>query len=202
MRTPLTPLAALAVFMAAACEPPRSPRAGGISTVNPDPAERKVLSLAHLGAHVEAAMGTEEERAARAPYSPEGWPLERGDVVSFDRSWELDHEFPGWNGIHNVFWVGATAFGARWLVHVPSWTDRHWAAPERYIGHFPEKTNWSEWWEDIPEHLRDVNPVELQAALFDPAGGRTKWKNIKALEAEWTEDAWIRGYTGEDGGER
>jgi len=118
MRHLLTPLAALAVLVAVACERFRNSSAGGTQvTVTPSVDEKGVLlldGLGDLGPHIQAAMGTAEERAARAPYSPEGWPINRGDVVSHARYSDNQGEFGSWLGVRQPFWVGDMVFGARW----------------------------------------------------------------------------------------
>ena len=101
---PLT-LAALAAAMDAGCAP----------------RDNSVVSSPLFSA-VELAefMGTREERAARAPYSPPGWPLQRGDTISDARLRELKREFGHYCGeIRAPFWVGDMVFGAGFRSSVP-----------------------------------------------------------------------------------
>ena len=85
-------------------------------------------------------MGPRAERAARAPYSPPGWPLQVGDTITRDRYKALDRQFPGYwcgpshsgtntpfrlgglshSGISAPFWVGDMVFGAEFEVIVES----------------------------------------------------------------------------------
>lgn len=73
----------------AACEVPRRPAAG---TTTPPAAEPSAApdEAPDYFAGMDF-MGTAASRAERAPYSPVGWPLQREDVVSFDRWHELSN---------------------------------------------------------------------------------------------------------------
>ena len=73
-------------------------------------------------------MGTREEREARAPYSPPGWPLRVGDTIPRNRWWEIIESFDFYRcdapyidesprpssyvRIRGAFWVGEMVFGA------------------------------------------------------------------------------------------
>ena len=74
-------------------------------------------------------MGTRAERAARAPYSPPGWPLQRGELVSGERMNELSREFPSVCGIRAPFWVGDMVFGAVWHGDGEAWDGGEAARP-------------------------------------------------------------------------
>ena len=153
-------------------------------------------------------MGTREERAARAPYSPPGWPLKRGDVISMRRQSELNRKFPGFCGrdAKNAFWVGDMVFGTSWTtsprvsdVYGGNFIDARmaWIAagndPEDepvllYRGHFRAYAA-SDC--EPPRHVRD--PSGWAAVL---AGVR--YTGIDRYNEEmWTEERWLDGYVGE-----
>lgn len=72
-------LAAILALGFAACQPPKH-------DVRPaGPAESEALA---------AFMGTREEREARAPYSPPGWPLQPGDLIPSREWYALNRRFP------------------------------------------------------------------------------------------------------------
>ena len=166
-------LAASVALLAAACEPQRKP-AGGAVAPAPLTDERGVLlldGLGDLGPHIQAAMGTAAERAERAPYSPEGWPWERGDLVPW--GWYMDNPFGNWEGISAPFWIGDKVFGARWAA--AEGTD--FLPEHEYVGHYPQKTTW-EWWSlNLPDHLDDKSRteagfVEIAKSVSRLRGGR------------------------------
>lgn len=192
-------LLALAIAVAA-CEPHWNP-AGGTAAPAPVTDERGVLlldGLGNLGPQIQAAMGTAEERANRAPYSPVGWPLERGEVVSFGRYRELG-KFGDWLGATAPFWVGKTVFGARWTFsHDDPGTG--WYPNMEYIGHFPEKTKHEDWTYTMPDHLIPMSQteegfVEIAKSVFKLTGG--SMEGIEEMKLIWTRERWLEGYTGE-----
>lgn len=142
-------------------------------------------------------MGTRQERAARAPYSPEGWPLQRGDITTWDFRNELleEHRFSVWDDAAAPFWIGKTVFGAYFtsiIVVPPGQTRDHSKAV--YHGHFPEKTlRWPPW-NALPEHLRGRDLDELKSSLYTLRGGPLV-PSAEMVET-WTEDAWLDGFTG------
>ena len=182
-----------------ACEPHRTP-SGGTTEVLPRVDERGVLlldGLGDLGLQTQAAMGTAEERANRAPYSPVGWPWEPGDVVSFD--WYMNNPFGSWEGVSSPFWIGDMVFGARWVAT----GDNLWPEHE-YIGHFPQKTKHLWWSENLPGHLLGKSQTEegfseIAKSVFKLRGGRMD--RIEELQLIWTRERWLAGYTGEDEGQ-
>lgn len=151
-----------------------------------------------------AFMGTAEERAARAPYSPVGWPLQRNEVVAGDRRRNLEREFMGGSYRFGFapFWIGEKLFTARFM-GVQIFEDG--TSTTRYLGHFPDKiddelffdSKYS--WRDVvlPPHLRDQNPNELKRLLYREF--RERWPTA-AMRAEWTRERWLAGYTGKETG--
>jgi len=149
------------------------------------------------------AMGTRAEREARAPYSPPDWPYEPGELVKSEQHtgvW-LHETFGMWTmSAEAPFWVGKRVFGARW--RGADKPGDMWLYQE-YLGHFPVRTVDPLWFRRLPDHLADVNPVELQAVLFDsvhvwePDGWwRTQREGMDTLPLHWTQERWIDGYTG------
>ena len=85
-------VAGLAVVLAACREHTPEP-----VPTEPAPEVRQLAALSQTD------MGTREEREARAPYSPVWWPQDVGDIVSGQRSHDL--ELAGsWNGLSAV-WI-------------------------------------------------------------------------------------------------
>jgi len=195
-------LGAILALGVVACEPHRNP-SGGATKITPSVDERGVLlldGLGDLGPEIQAAMGTAEDRAARAPYSPEGWPINRGDVVSFSRYQELQGEYGEWLGVRAAFWVGKLVFGAQWTF---SHEDNGSFYPDmEYIGHFPEKTKHEDWPDHLPAHLLTRNLLtaagltEIGESVFKLRGGSLT--NIEELKLIWTRARWLEGYTGEE----
>ena len=158
-----------------------------------------------------AFMGTAEERAARAPYSPPGWPLQPGDTISRERWTALLEQFPDWRGIHAPFWVGARAFGAAWQTVFPAGATTLAEGLVRYEGHRPQKTGV---WDDsramfpyvmpgdeFPAHLRGADPEALKRELYCPecaTGGSMEEVHGQA----WTQERWLAGWTGGEGAAR
>ena len=142
-----------------------------------------------------AFMGTRQERAARAPYSPEGWPLRRGDITTWDGRNELLRRFSVWDSyVQAPFWMGKTVFGAYFtsVIGAPGQTIDHSKAV--YHGHFPEKTlSWPPR-DALPEHLRGRDLGELKSSLYTLLGGPLV-PSAEMVET-WTEDAWLDGFTG------
>jgi len=196
-----------AVLLAAACREP--PRPGAVAPPsNPTMDEDGRLRPEGLGPFADqivAAMGTRAEREARAPYSPPGWPYERGEIVQVTDY--NDEPFGHWTSpIQAPFWVGKRVFGARWEMVEPPEGWHPWIPTVEYVGHFPQRTVDPLWFRRLPDHLADVNPVELQASLFDTVlvgtlGGdfATKRIGMDTLLSHWTEERWIDGYTGPGG---
>ncbi len=196
-------LAAILALGVVACEPPRKPSGGTAPPASPptEPTEVYLQGLADMTAQALAALGTREEREARAPYSPENWPHERGDVVGFAaRFFDLAEEFGDWQGVYAPFWLGKTVFGARFEP-----IDAVGAPDFEYIGHYPQKTSIRDgyWWsENLPEHLHTLSQTadgftEIANSLFHPTA--RDHHGLDSLKLVWTEDAWLDGYTGEDG---
>ena len=122
----------MAALLLATCREPRDLPGSGLSEPPRIPARERTIDLA-------AFMGTPEEREARAPYSPPGWPLRRGDLISWERREELHREFRPWNDIRAVFWLDTLAFGAHYKTYLPpgAYHPADWKL--RYVGHFPQK---------------------------------------------------------------
>lgn len=147
-------------------------------------------------------MGTRAERAERAPYSPAGWPLQRGDVISYERRAELSRAFPSVCGIHAPFWVGDMAFSATWSSSRTALGDA-WDPnakmsdiPVAYLGHVRHYV-----WgvkcrdRDLPPHLRNLG----HEVLAPPATMKVFHKGGDSREpASWTQEQWLDGYTGRD----
>jgi len=167
--TPVAWIALFAILLAAACQEPPRP---GAAAPPSDPAmdeDGRLLpkGLGPFADQIIEAMGTRAERAARAPYSPPDWPYERGELVKSEQHtgvW-LHETFGMWTrSAEAPFWVGKRVFGARWAgASKPGDT---WLYQE-YVGHFPVRTVDPHWFRRLPDHLADVNPVDLQAVLFD-----------------------------------
>ena len=148
-----------------------------------------------LGDDLAVFMGTREERAARAPYSPPGWPLKVGDLKPPHRLGTLNFghpDFADWNGIEDVFWVDTIAFGAYWLLEWPeSWTTPDkW--PVRYLGHRPMKTKYLPDGlvgdDPYPPHLEGRDPKDLRRWLSGPPH--------KEPPEFWTRERWLAGKIG------
>lgn len=171
------------LFLAVGCETPDSP-AG--------PASFDAQELAKF-------MGTRAERAKRAPYSPEGWPLQRGDVIPYERKAELAREFPSVCGLSAPFWVGDMGFTATWSMG-SRYVGDQWDSvkladrPIAYLGHVRHYV-----WgvrchtDDLPPHLRDRDPEVLA-----PPADMKVWHmgGDRATTAVWTRERWLDGYTG------
>ena len=201
--------AAVLTLSAAACQERPRPPGGTAPAPGPRTDDRGVLLLEGLGGdmaiaqHIQDAMGTREERAAHAPYSPTGWPLERGEIVTNERWDELSAEFPGWEGVASTFWVGTTVFGARWTGGgVQQREGRGFFEYDiRYVGHFPSKTSSEFWTYYIPDHLFEKSQttagfLEIADAVFSVR--YSSFANLDEMELVWTEQAWLDGYTGEE----
>ena len=67
-------LIAFALAALAACEH-RPPGAAAPAPLTDDEGVLQLDGLGEFGPLIRKAMGTRAERAARAPYSPPGWPL-------------------------------------------------------------------------------------------------------------------------------
>ena len=119
MRLRTSTLLIIAVCIAVCQETPR-PTGATSPPFPPQVDEKRMLSLngfGDLSDHIQAAMGTAAERADRAPYSPEGWPWERGDLIPLD--WYMNNPFGNWQGVSSPFWIGKTVFGAlKWSYFV------------------------------------------------------------------------------------
>ena len=177
----------------AACEPPE----GGTNRTEPPKDD------------LAAFMGTAQERAARAPYSPPGWPLERGEAISGERRRNLEREFMGGSYYFGFapFWIGEKLFTARWLTVLDGWDDQLWleVLPTRYLGHYPDKITSEVFfepdypWRDVvlPSHLRGRNPEMLKRVLYARGEFRKRWPSTE-MKAEWTRERWLAGYTGEE----
>jgi len=189
----------------AACEVPRRPAAG---TTTPPAAEPSAApdEAPDYFAGMDF-MGTAASRAERAPYSPVGWPLQREDVVSFDRWHELVTEFEGWQGVSAPFWIGKTVFGARWLLDDAVVGPPPLYEPgSRYIGHFPTKTYWRSFGRNLPDHLHEMSQTEegfeeIARRLFDPKALAKEFSELEELQRIWTREAWLDGYTGAESGQ-
>lgn len=147
-----------------------------------------------------AFMGTREERAARPPYSPSGWPLKPGDEISDRRRYELNRQFPRFcSFVNNVFWVGDMAFGAifsdtKWFREHPGELPGYDDPIFRYLGHGRAFGGCAK--EDLPPHVRDPSK-----ALHWFANTYTGVDFSEGRPDEiWTEERWLDGYTG--GGKR
>ena len=141
-------------------------------------------------------MGMPEERAVRAPYSPPGWPLQRGDrVVGYDEWTCLLAEFAEWQGIHAPFWVDTLVFGAQWHSH-----GTYPAVETEYLGHYPERTTVPpEYWDmedGPPPHLEGEDPKELARLFF--RNWRTTYEGMPEQRRIWTEQRWMAGHVGEE----
>ena len=135
-------------------------------------------------------MGLPAERAARAPYSPPGWPLKRGDMVAAEEWTCLLEQFPQWHGIYAPFWADTLLFGADWRL------GGHLSAVSiEYLGHYPERTMVPpEYWE-----LRDGPPPHFEDNHRDAARVfYSEWPPWQSERRLWTEERWIAGYTGEE----
>ncbi len=204
-------LAAILALGVVACEPPRNPTRG---TVTPAPRtdEEGVLlldGLGDLGPRIQAAMGTREERAARAPYSPPGWPLKRGDIVSDLQRMKLDDQFPRLceMDVPHVFWVGDMAFGAIWSSKTPAFRASIGTGKPpgldvpsyRYVGHVHMYAGCE--LDELPPHVRDPSKVLHWLTGTD---GRGRYRKPTGAdysqdrpEEIWTEERWLAGYVGE-----
>lgn len=182
--------AALALAALAACEH-RPPGAAAPAPLTDAEGVLLLDGLGEFGPQIREAMGTRAERAARAPYSPPGWPLRRGESVTYDRKRELNAAFPETCEIRNPFWVGDRVFGASW-------------GGTRYNGHFRKYVNplhYSEarWrrWENcrLPPHLGGELPAALALIAYDEVERHT---GDFEERPHWTRERWLAGYAGED----
>lgn len=181
-------VAGLAVVLAACREHTPEP-----VPTEPAPEVRQLAALSQTD------MGTREEREARAPYSPVWWPQDVGDIVSGQRSHDL--ELAGsWNGLSAVFWVDTLAFVP---VFSTVWPDGE-PVPTgaMYEGHFPRKSHndpdgyWTEWWDDWPAHLEGQDSADVKRWLYDPAFRHTSRGATEAEKAIWTRARWLEGWRG------
>lgn len=151
-----------------------------------------------LPSEIAKFMGTTEERANRAPYSPPGWPLKRGEVVTLERFRELGRQFPGLHsGIASPLWVGDKVFGAVWrgdrATRKPDGSLQHHT---RYMGHFPVKRRVPFRLSELPRHLRGRDLDEINALLYEEKFS-TLEIDVEAMRVVWTEERWLAGYFGE-----
>lgn len=214
MRTSGSVVALLSAFITglAACEAPPVPESADPSSIMEPDGEADPLTM---------FMGTREERAARAPYSPPGWPLQRGHAGTWREREDLHARFGIWDEVRAPFWVDDMVFGAHWV----SGYDENGRYSIIYVGHYPERTDW--FWpprDDLPPHLRDRDLDELKESLYgisqimmtremleemirDPAfaphghsGAYARF--VRDRLDTWTEEAWLDGFTGEAGSTR
>ena len=182
MRTETKPAALAGMLLAvglASCDP-----LGEAATTEPPDEPPENENRAAL------AMGSPEERTARAPYSPPGWPLKRGDLVADDEWDYLLEQFGGWHGIEAPFRADTLVFGADWRI---GGTLSDLAI--EYLGHYPERTVVPpEYWEsrDGPPQFGGDNG---EAARAFHSG---EWPPWRAERQSWTEERWIAGYAGEE----
>lgn len=209
-RATLVTLAAVLAMLAAGCRDPRNPQGATAPAQTPRTDDEGVLLLGGLGLgesalayQIRDAMGTRAEREARAPYSPPGWPLERDEIVTHERYQQLGGQFAtDWPGVSAPFWVGTTVFGARWNSGgVPQGSGGFAALNVRYIGHFPQKTTSQLWTFYIPEHLYEEirtteGFIEVAKKVFRIRGGSLD--GVEDMKLEWTRQAWLDGYTGQE----
>ena len=189
---------AFALAALAACEH-RPPGAAAPAPLVDDEGMLQLDGLGKFGPQIREAMGTSAERAARAPYSPPGWPLRRGEDVGIgsslsreypERRWELEAAFPETCGIHAPFWVGDRVFGAFWMV-------------TEYIGHFREYVDQARWFSESPEHRDCRLPPhlggEVPAALaWMPYDEVARDPDSFEHRPHWTRERWLAGYAGEN----
>ena len=183
--------ATLALAALAACEH-RPPGAAAPAPLTDNEGVLLLDGLSKYGPQIQAAMGTRAERAERAPYSPPGWPLRRGEKVETSaRKWELMAAFPEACDIRAPFWVGDRVFGASW-------------SGTRYNGHFREYVPplwYSEerWRSDsncqLPPHLEEEVPAALALVPFDEV---PRHPGTGMEDPHWTRERWLAGYVGED----
>ena len=176
---------AFALAALAACEH-RPPGAAAPAPLVDDEGMLQLDGLGKFGPQIREAMGTRAERAARAPYSPPGWPLRRGEKIE---SWEeLEAAFPRTCGIRAPFWVGDRVFGA--------------ALGDGYVGHYREYVHpalleqapWSRC--QLPPHLGGEVPAALARIPYDEVVRIDD--NASAHPPYWTRERWLAGYVGED----
>ena len=191
--------AILGLWVAACTEPPRADVANPVG-----PAESEATGVEALAAF----MGTLEEREARAPYSPVGWPLKPGDLVT-SREWgsHLARHFPGWRDVEASYWVGPRVFGAVFRVDSEAWRAAREEDPLadmmlRYYGHARQKTSWewehASWLDPLPSHLQREDPEKLKRALYAPGGwAQSADTRLAEIEYTWTRENWLEGYVGE-----
>ena len=192
-------LAAILALWGGACTEPPKPDAGPVGPTESEVAEREALA---------AFMGTREEREARAPYSPPGWPLQPGYLIA-SREWgnHLARHFPAWRDVDAAFWVGPRVYGAVFRVDIEAWGAAREVDPLadmvlRYYGHARQKTSWewdhANWLDPLPPHLQGEDPEKLKRALYAPDG----WSDLAdarlaEIESTWTRGNWLGGYVGE-----
>lgn len=128
------------------------------------------LTLAALAATLTLAAGCTEdgpgsvsavpdpEPGDPAIYAPDGWPLQIGDNVSYDRALELQKEFLAYGGITGIHLVGGRVYGACWGLD---------ESGERiYAGHCPKKARWT------PESVQ-----EREGALPERFRGKIEYRS-------------------------
>ena len=149
-------------------------------------------------------MGTRAEREARAPYSPPGWPLQPGDLVTRDEKFALADQFPSFEGVQAHFWIGDKVFGAAFKGAAPAIGERYArnTTVSHYLGHFPDAPRRRFGRRDLPPHLRDLRDQDfekLRAALLAGTSVRFNREYVEKMKTEWTRERWIAGYTGDAG---
>lgn len=163
---------------------------------------------AYSAAELEAFMGTREERAARAPYSPPGWPLKIGDNIS-ERRWdEITARFPDFGSdFDNVFWLGDMAFGAAWGTNwewrrANPWKISGFDDPVyRYNGHFRAYGLCAHL--ELPSHVRDPSKACFEWMSEKELKKKKLYSGIDFYTTEgrpqdvWTRERWLAGYTGD-----
>lgn len=186
-KTLTTLLSACAVFVMAACDPHSIPPA--------DPGEPDETI---------PFMGTRAERAARAPYSPLGWPLQRGDLLTLTERRELWMRFGSWHGIRAPFFVGDKVFGALIVGDIEASraaTDRaghgRTVLVSRYYGHFSQKARFDFGRSDLPSYLRGEDLAEMKRRLYSGHFHRIDAAFRAEMLETWTADRWLEGYTGD-----
>ena len=95
----------------------------------------------------DVAAVPEPEPGDPAIYAPDGWPLQTGDVVSYDRALQLQREFLGHGGITGMHLVNGRIYGACW--------GRNQEGERIYAGHCPKVARW------MPESVRQEREAEL-----------------------------------------
>lgn len=185
------------VAMAAGCaEPPKPVATAPPGSPGSPQAERDVAAF----------LGTVEDREARAPYSPPGWPLQPGDVILDLHESDAEAEFPDWNGIADVFWLDTIAFGSAFEIYWPRGVTSLANAGRRYLGHFPQQVPaeyYGHYWYSapLPPHLAGESAEDVKRWLYADETQRSRvWTGgpllPEAAKTEWSRERWIAGYTG------